>query len=1710
MKAPIVNWIQIGNDLSQKYKIWRYVNNTITSSVEHGVEIPKQIETTDWDVVFYDIETYQSDISKIVLPQHEDFHTDCEVRLICAYSYYKNVLSKYVYTLESLTPYITEALGVKYYYSSNPSHQFLEHLRLRSNTRPTMLVGYNSSSGSLDDTYPGYDLPAIFSSAGYSPYINYTHSLLDNRRCKNILVFDNIFTLDLLPFSYQYCVANSYKNDYITNLRANSGLDGLAIVFSLEGKKHISLEALNEGLCGNGINTVIEYCLQDVNVCYEVFKRMSVIEYFNGFINSFKISPLTVLRGQQAKTLYALDSIKRYNSEWQLTSNDLPSDAEYKGGKTTCEVSGLHELIAITDFNSLYPSVCIEYNICYSTYIGLEDIVSPTADVYRVPNVYKGLAACFHKRYQGHIPSFMKQCLDTRKKLKELYAKTKNPSIKFEEQAAKVLGNGGYGSTGSETFPYYRKCVALSITAAGRYALSVMNSIYNDLHIKVILGDTDSSFGVAEPQCVLKNESEVVRVINNRLNDYGYTHLRVSGELGDIPNKILSLGKKKQYVALKNDVLKCAGYASSTKSPKYNELVFKLLRDILTSSDNDECIKAFIYFRSQLYTLYNNNELYYNTKVKITDRYDIQPSTSYTKWIPSKSGVKITSLIAEDIEYVIEHFYKHLVCTYLGYEDSISSIYRHYYTGMSVQEMWSKISYNTKNTHMHEDLRASINIRDYTSNNICYVYNNIYNSMPYSIIHAKNNITQYYQQLESVDIERCMSLALRCRKYNSIYLVGIDIDSKHTDRVNVWPSDTLGCKTRKGYHFFYYTDSISGLKNIYGSDTSRVGSVEVKKNNLSLELLGFHRSLEFKYLVNDKPIGYIQARELRQRLTTFEHLSTNTYNNLYLNSNIQYINGVRYISGTTVSNTSECYEESYNSETLSSTELIESYWTNSITLEPFMLVEGDIDEPEDEGEDSVIDNSIISHTTANRRSISSSEIMTELKSYCDSITTEQWKDYSGFIVGLFLPLQSLLTQEERQCLITYCEMLPNFMLCSKRNKLRVFIPQATKEKAMCIGTLRKNKHILPKLIERTYTIMSRRSATISDTEIRERLTLDDFYTEHKVLAIKAPCAHGKTKVMCEYIRSLDEEMIIVLLTNRNIQIEAYTTELQLPEDCINIICGGNNYEENKRIYIVTFESSWKLSDLLKTNKLIYIFIDEAESYLSQVRSSPNYTTYVANHECVLKLLAKSYAICLLDAFLSDNTIKFLSVGNDVTKREFTHSYMKVKTDIIDGGKSKLMLEQSLPSEGDTKMLQLDLEIKAELETGASIGICSDEKRMTEKYYQTLSNTYPCKLINSDNPLVLSEFNPDDYRVIIWSPTVQHTTSIIPKTKYTRTFCIVQHRYLEDFKITNMVHRIRTVDRITLFIRNLGQLYTPKSLDTLESDYYKMLSKYRPFLVNYHKSGNVLRDIRVMQSVSKLHAINALQRYIPHTFERYKDLMKYTSVSVDSLELQHETSLTRSCDMWPYPHKPKKLDTPLHEQHASLNINLQILRADTLLKEIHEWLSTYTEYDIRQIEPIKLSADETTNLLTTLSIDDVKILIDRVNRTRYTSCDTHAPNSVVFVKIRDRIHTSEDLVTNTAHNTHIEPIVCGREMHVPAYAICPGEGWVKKKVTIQCQHRDTHCWVKKMPIPGCNGVEHVLCSESTEAPDDSGWVKKKVRRRCEHYNLMCWERIIASS
>ena len=88
---------------------------------------------------------------------------------------------------------------------------------------------------------------------------------------------------------------------------------------------------------------------------------------------------------------------------------------------------------------------------------------------------------------EGIFPKKLRLFKDERIRQKQLGNKVK-------QLALKILINGGYGVFGSRFFKYYDPRVAELITAYGRYTLTKMQEIAEEMGLNVIYGDTDSLF----------------------------------------------------------------------------------------------------------------------------------------------------------------------------------------------------------------------------------------------------------------------------------------------------------------------------------------------------------------------------------------------------------------------------------------------------------------------------------------------------------------------------------------------------------------------------------------------------------------------------------------------------------------------------------------------------------------------------------------------------------------------------------------------------------------------------------------------------------------------------------------------------------------------------------------------------------------------------------------------------------------------------------------------------------------------------------------------------------------------------------------------------------------------------------------------------------------------------------------------------------------
>lgn len=121
---------------------------------------------------------------------------------------------------------------------------------------------------------------------------------------------------------------------------------------------------------------VLEYCIQDSELVIELMEKMNV---WIGLVEMSSIVGVTIVelftRGQQVRCLSQIyDLAARLG--YVLDKRDVPG-FRFTGGFVYEPIPGLYDNIICLDFSSLYPSIMMAYNICYTTLVPpeLEDLV---------------------------------------------------------------------------------------------------------------------------------------------------------------------------------------------------------------------------------------------------------------------------------------------------------------------------------------------------------------------------------------------------------------------------------------------------------------------------------------------------------------------------------------------------------------------------------------------------------------------------------------------------------------------------------------------------------------------------------------------------------------------------------------------------------------------------------------------------------------------------------------------------------------------------------------------------------------------------------------------------------------------------------------------------------------------------------------------------------------------------------------------------------------------------------------------------------------------------------------------------------------------------------------------------------------------------------------------------------------------------------------
>ncbi|KAH8834549.1 hypothetical protein DL96DRAFT_1580914 [Flagelloscypha sp. PMI_526] len=252
------------------------------------------------------------------------------------------------------------------------------------------------------------------------------------------------------------------------------------------------------------IRTVIDYIASRTALVLKLLERLDLITKTAEFARVFGIDFFSVIsRGSQFKVESFVARLAKPENFAMIS----PSK-EQVGQQNAAECMPLilepearyyKDPVLVLDFQSLYPSVMIAYNLCYSTCIG-ESCSEWKHQVWITPN---GIVYVKKEVRQGLLGRMLIEILDTRVMVKSAMKgagddKTLKRILDARQLGLKFIANVTYGYTGA-TFSGRMPAVEIadSIVQTGRETLQKAIKLIDEEPKwggRVIYGDTDSVF----------------------------------------------------------------------------------------------------------------------------------------------------------------------------------------------------------------------------------------------------------------------------------------------------------------------------------------------------------------------------------------------------------------------------------------------------------------------------------------------------------------------------------------------------------------------------------------------------------------------------------------------------------------------------------------------------------------------------------------------------------------------------------------------------------------------------------------------------------------------------------------------------------------------------------------------------------------------------------------------------------------------------------------------------------------------------------------------------------------------------------------------------------------------------------------------------------------------------------------------------------------
>ncbi|HLM70426.1 MAG TPA: DNA polymerase domain-containing protein [Thermoplasmata archaeon] len=328
---------------------------------------------------------------------------------------------------------------------------------------------------------------------------------------------------------------------------------------------------------------VMEYCEHDADLALRILQRLRTVEKAADLAT---VAHLPLEEGMNGRTSLYIDALLIPRADAKGVgvpmSHFAGRENPIEGGYVHPIRPGIYRWVVVLDFKSMYPSIIISRNLCFTTLSPEGTTVAPSGARFLAASVRRGI-----------IPEILSDLLADRSRFRQAGQAATGSEMKEYydglQNAVKVLMNSFYGVLASSFYRFTNKDIGAAITAFGREAIT---SIIHDLEAdsyEVVYSDTDSVF-VRSPVASLEGAREFGERIAKR-----FTHEGVTFEFQSVFESFFSHGVKKRYVGRTvwpTEDLVVRGYETRrTDAFDFQSVALLEIFDLVLKGDTDTALR---------------------------------------------------------------------------------------------------------------------------------------------------------------------------------------------------------------------------------------------------------------------------------------------------------------------------------------------------------------------------------------------------------------------------------------------------------------------------------------------------------------------------------------------------------------------------------------------------------------------------------------------------------------------------------------------------------------------------------------------------------------------------------------------------------------------------------------------------------------------------------------------------------------------------------------------------------------------------------------------------------------------------------------------------------------------------------------------------------------------------------------------------------------